>query len=430
MQENMTPSKARAKKYAGIYFSTIMAFILFGLGILTGQFLLEKRAVTQAAETANWTSSIFNANKYDDLSKDVDFDQFWQVWQKVKTKYAKQPVNDKDLFYGALQGLVAGAGDPYTVYFPPKEAEEFNKGLEGEFSGIGAEIGIKNNVLVVVAPLPGTPAEKADLRPGDKIFAIDKVVTAGMDVGTAVDKIRGKAGTPVVLTIMRNGLAKAKDVTIVRKQINIPAVLMTVKTGNVAYIRLMQFNQNTAPEFDKAIKKIQDLKIKKVVLDLRNNPGGYLDTAVGVASEWVTSGNIVTEKYSNGEINAHPTRGDHRLKDMKTIVLVNGGSASASEIVAGALQDNKKATIIGEKTFGKGSVQDYETLHDGSALKITVALWYTPLDKNINDQGIQPDMEVKEDWSKEKVGDDAMLKKALDILSGKATVKTSTTTKK
>ncbi|MFA6547911.1 MAG: S41 family peptidase [Candidatus Magasanikbacteria bacterium] len=420
--ENLTPTKARARKYAGIYFSVIMAVVLFGFGILAGQFLAIKRPITNAAENSDWSTNIINFTTDKSLTKDVEFNQFWEVWQKVKTKYAKQPVKDSDLFYGAMQGLAAGVGDPYTVYFPPKAAEEFNKSLDGEFSGIGAEVGVKNNELVVIAPLPGTPADKAGLLPGDKIYAIDKTITIGMDAGIAVQKIRGQAGTPVVLTIMRNGFTKTKEISIIREKINIPSVMFSIKNKNVAYLRIMQFNQNTLPEFEKYIKQIQTKKISKLIIDLRNNPGGYLDSAVDVASKWVVDGKIVTEKYSNGDINNHETYGDHPLQNIKTVVLVNEGSASASEILAGALQDHNKATIVGTKTFGKGSVQEYENLSDGSSLKITVALWYTPNNKNINEQGIKPDIEVKEDWSKEKIGEDVMVKKALEVLNKKPVV--------
>ncbi len=430
-EENLTPIKLRARKYAGVYFTVIMAIVLFGGGVLAGQFLALKKTVTNAAENSTWSTNVINLTTDKNLTKDVQFNQFWEVWQKVKTKYAKQPVKDSDLFYGAMQGLAAGVGDPYTVYFPPKAADEFNKSLDGEFSGIGAEIGVKNNQLVVIAPLPSTPADKAGLLAGDKIYAIDKVVSIGMDANTAVQKIRGLAGTPVVLTIMRNGFTKTKEISIVREKINIPSVSFSIKNKNVAYLRVMQFNQSTLPEFDKYVKQIQDKKINKLIIDLRNNPGGYLDTAVDLASKWVVDGKIVSEKFSNGDVNDHYTTGDHSLSGMKTVILQNGGSASASEILAGALQDHKLATIVGEKSFGKGSVQDYENLSDGSSLKITVALWYTPNDKNINELGIKPDVEVKEDWTKEKIGEDVMIKKALEILNPKpATIKPVAAVKK
>lgn len=423
MQNQINPIKERARKYAGVYFTIIMAVALFGLGIVAGQAMDSKRLISQAAENSNWSTSVINLNRNQANSKEVDFQQFWEVWDKVKSKYAKQPVSDSDLFYGAMQGMVSGLGDPYTVYLPPKQAEEFNKSLDGEFSGIGAEIGVKNKQLLIIAPLPGTPAQKAGLLPGDKIYAIDKVVSIDMDSNTAVEKIRGQAGTNVTLSILRAGFTKPKDFVITRAQINVPSVMFSIKNKNIAYIRIMQFNQDTVPQFDKAIKQIQDKKLTKLILDLRNNPGGYLDAAVSVASEWVPEGKIVSEKFSNGDSNDHRTIGAHRLQDIKTVVLINGGSASASEILAGALQDFKKATIVGEKSFGKGSVQDYEMLGDGSALKVTVAEWYTPNGKNINEQGIQPDVIVKEDWSKEKVGEDIMLQKAFNIFLPKPAIK-------
>jgi len=422
MQNNLVPVRERARKYAGVYLSSIMAIILFGLGVLTGQFLLSKKNNAIAADNnAAWGVNIFNLGA--NPTRDVDFNQFWQVWQKVKSKYVKQPVKDSDLFYGAMQGLVAGVNDPYTVYFPPKQAEEFNKSLDGEFSGIGAEIGIKNNQLVVISPLPGTPAERAGLRPGDKIISIDKTFTAGMDVGEAVDKIRGESGSKVTLSVMRSGFTKSQDFVITRQTINVPSVMFSIKNKNVGYMRIMQFNQDTVPQFEAAIKQMQDKKITKLVVDLRNNPGGYLDAAISLASEWVPAGRIVAEKYSDGSMNEHTSYGLHNLKDVQTVVLVNGGSASASEILAGALQDYGKATLVGEKTFGKGSVQEFENLPDGSALKITVAEWYTPKDKNINNEGITPDVVVKENWEKEKIGEDSVLAKALQILSKKPIVK-------
>lgn len=431
MQTQINPIKERARKYAGFYFTAIMALALFGLGVVAGQAMDSKRLVTQAAENSTWSTYLINADRNQNNSKEIDFQQFWTVWDKVKSKYAKQPVKDEDLFYGAMQGMVAGLGDPYTVYMPPKQAEEFNKSLDGEFSGIGAEIGIKNNQLVIVAPLPGTPAEKAGLLPGDKIYAIDKVVSINMDSNTAVEKIRGQAGTPVTLNIMRTGFAKPKDFVITRAKINVPSVMFSVKNKNIGYIRIMQFNQSTVPEFDKAIKELQTKKLTKLIVDLRNNPGGYLDSAVWVASEWLPEGKVVSEKFSNGDSQDHFSSGEHRLQNIKTVVLVNGGSASASEILAGALQDTKKATIVGEKTFGKGSVQDYEMLGDGSALKVTIAEWYTPNDKNINEQGIKPDVEVKQEWSKEKVGEDAMLQKAYSLFVSKPIVnKTPVSVKK
>ena len=217
--------------------------------------------------------------------------------------------------------------------------------------------------------------------------------------------------------ILRNGASKSKEYTIVRAKINVPSVIYSVKPGNIAYIRVLQFNEDTMPIFDKYVKKITENPPQGLILDLRSNPGGYLDAAIAMGTEWVADNQvIVSEKGRDGASKDHLSIGDHPLANLKTVVLVNGGSASASEIVSGALQDHKKATIVGEKTFGKGSVQDYEPFPDGSALKLTVAEWYTPNGKNINQEGITPDIIVKEDFEKEKVGEDVVINKALELL--------------
>lgn len=375
-------------------------------------------------------SKVVDLNRAINHSDSVDFNQFWQVWDKIKANYVKQPVTDTDMLYGAIQGLVMSLGDPYSLYFPPKAADEFSKDLSGELEGIGAEMGMKNNQLTVIAPLSDSPAEKAGLRAGDKVLAIDGTSTFSMDINTAVEKIRGKAGTVVKLTITRDGLTKAKDITITRAKINVPSVTFLMKPGNIAYIRVMQFNEDTTVEFDKAVKQVQANNAKGLVLDLRSNPGGYLDAAVYMASEWIKSGVIVSEKGVDGANNSHNTIGDHRLAGMKTVVLVDRGSASASEIVSGALQDTKHAVLVGEQTFGKGSVQDYETFPDGSALKLTVAEWFTPNGKNINKEGITPDVKVSVDWSTEKVGEDKVLDKAIQVLTGVPAATTTTSTAK
>lgn len=414
--ENLpSPTKQRAHRYAGTYLAIILFILTFGSGILIGRGMTaQKQPVRVGSSVAS--AQLINVDRNNNPVKDIDFNQFWQVWDQVRAKYVKQPVKDSDLFYGALQGLVYGLGDPYSVYFPPEPAAEFTKSLAGEFAGIGAEIGDKNNQLVVIAPLPGTPAEKAGLRPADKILAINKISTLGMDVSTAVENIRGAPTSTVTLTIMRTGWEKSRDLTIHRATINVPSVLFSMRSGGVAYLRVMQFNEQTVPDLSRYIDTLKAQKAKAVIVDLRNNPGGYLDAAVSMASEWITDGTIVSEKFSGGNENVHQTEGLHRLAEMPTVVLVNGGSASASEIVAGALQDHKVATIVGEKTFGKGSVQEFENLPDGSALKITVAEWYTPNDNNINETGITPDVVVKENFDQEQVGQDVMIDKAYEIL--------------
>lgn len=414
--ENLpSPTKQRAHRYVSTYLALILFVLTFGSGVLIGRSMVLKKQLL-SADGSVATANLINIDRNTNRVPDVDFNQFWEVWDRVRAKYVKQPVKDSELFYGALQGLVYGLGDPYSVYFPPAPAAEFAKSLAGEFGGIGAEIGNKNNQIVVIAPLPDTPAERAGLRPSDRILAIDRRSTLGMDVSTAVEHIRGSTTTTVVLTVMRVGWEKPRDLTIHRATINVPSVLFSMRSGGVAYLRIMQFNEQTMPNLSRYIDMLKARKARAIILDLRNNPGGYLDAAVAMASEWIPDGTIVSEKFSAGRENVHETEGLHRLAGMKTIVLVNGGSASASEIVVGALQDQKVATVVGEKTFGKGSVQEFENLSDGSALKITVAEWYTPNGTNINQTGITPNTVIKEDFDKEQVGQDVMIDQAYEIL--------------
>ncbi|MFA5127950.1 MAG: S41 family peptidase [Patescibacteria group bacterium] len=430
-ETNIAPSRARFKKYIGVYFAVILFVAAFGLGLLTGQMLIVKKQTTDANGEIS-ISKVLNLNRSINKSDSVDFNQFWEVWDTVKSKYVNKDVKDADLFYGAIQGLVYSLGDPYSMYMVPTVADEFAKDLSGEFEGIGAEIGIKGEQLMIVCPLADSPAEKAGLHAGDKILAIDATSTYGLDVNTAVNYIRGEAGSVVTLTISRDGLSDAFDVKITRQKINVPSVEFSWKGDKIAYIRILQFNEDTESLFDKYTNKLTSEGAKGIVLDLRNNPGGFLDAAVSMASEWVDNGVIVSEKSDNGVDNQHLTSGKHLLNGIKTVVLVNGGSASASEIVSGALQDHGLATIIGEKTFGKGSVQDFQTFTDGSALKLTVAEWYTPNGRNINKDGIAPDIKLVEDWTNEKIGEDKMLDKALDLLSASLwpPVKDATTTQK
>jgi carboxyl-terminal processing protease len=429
-ETNIAPSRARFKKYIGVYFAVILFVAAFGLGLLTGQMLIVKRQTTDANGNIS-ISKVLNLNRSINRSDSVDFTQFWDVWDTIKEKYVKKDVSDADMFYGAIQGLVYSLGDPYSMYMIPTVADEFAKDLSGEFEGIGAEIGIKSDQLMVVSPLADSPAEHAGLRPGDKILAIDATSTYGMDVNTAVGHIRGKAGSIVTLTISRDGLGDAFDVKITRQKINVPSVEFSWKGDKLAYIRILQFNEDTESLFDKYVDRLTREGAEGLVLDLRNNPGGFLEAAVSMSSEWVNAGVIVSEKSENGVNNEHLTSGKHRLSGLRTIVLVNGGSASASEIVSGALQDHGQATILGEKTFGKGSVQDFETFIDGSALKLTVAEWYTPNGRNINKDGIAPDINFVEDWANEKIGEDKMLDKAVNLLSASLwpPVKDTTTTR-
>ena len=356
-------------------------------------------------------------------SQDVDFRQFWDLWKLLKEKYYQQPLHDKDLFYGAMSGLVASTGDPYTMYFPPKEAAIFQQSLEGSFEGIGAEIGLKEDLLQIVAPLPDTPAAKAGLQAGDLILKIDDQETNGMGVDKAVSLIRGKKGTAVVLNIYRSADKKSepRDVKIVRDEIQVKSVTSKMLEGNIAYINITHFNDDTETGFSTALDSLLAKNPKALILDVRNDPGGYLDTALSVTGEWIGNDTVLKERRQGAIVNELRGTGGQRLRGMPTVVLVNKGSASASEIVAGALQDYGLATLVGEKTFGKGSVQDYQTFKDGSGVKITIVEWLTPKERAINKTGLTPDVTVELTQADYEAKRDPQLDRAVAILNGSAT---------
>jgi carboxyl-terminal processing protease len=304
------------------------------------------------------------------------------------------------------------------VFFDPEITEEFNQELEGSFEGIGAEIAIKKDRLTIVSPLEGSPAKAAGLRSGDKVYAIDGEDTAGISLDQAVNNIRGPKGSEVVLSVSRDGIEEVEDVTITRDTIKIQSVKWEMK-GDIAYINLSYFHTDTEDAFSKAVGEIVAKNPKGIILDMRGNPGGLLDAAIDVASEWVEDGVITYEKTSDGKLHKHSATGKARLKDFNTIVLINKGSASGSEIVAGALKDHGKAQLLGETSFGKGSVQTLFSLPDGSSIKLTIAKWLTPNENMIDQEGIHPDIEIErtdEDFDNDA---DPQLDKALELLNSK-----------
>ena len=401
----------------------LLSAMFFITGIGVGQNIKLGRQLSSSLDDESSCSkfnlSISN-NKPDFVDKTIDFDLFWEVWQALENKYYQaKAVNDQDLYYGSIKGMVGALGDPYTVFFNPEEAEKFNQEMEGKFEGIGAEIGIKNDILTIIAPLTGTPADLAGLRPGDKVLAIDDFDTSNIFVEEAVRRIRGPRGSKVILKILHKDAETAEDISIIRDEIIIPTINSEMKGQNkdIAYLRIFSFIDNTAQDFKKNIDSLLKQKPKGLILDLRSNPGGYLDSAVKIAGFWVKDGApVVLERFADDKDQVYKSSGPAILKDLKTVILVNEGSASASEILAGALRDYDYAVIVGEQTFGKGSVQDYSLLHGGSALKVTVAEWLTPGGANINKEGIAPDVAVEmttDDYNKDL---DPQLQKAVDLL--------------
>lgn len=394
--------------------------LLMTVSFVAGAFLGDLRPVVVEETPAEDGARLVNRDTVPPFRlNDVDFSEFWEVWNMVKDRFAGDPRSDVEMFYGAIAGMVSSLEDPYSTFFDPDLADEFIRELEGTFEGIGTEIGIKHNQLTAIAPLPDTPAERAGLRAGDKILSIDDIDTYGMSLEEAVKRIRGPKGTEVRLLVVRNGLGEALEIPIIRDTIVVDSVRMTIEEQEgekIAVVHISHFNEQTMPKFSEAIQDMLLEDIDGIVLDLRNNPGGFLETAVKVSGEWVPRSVIVVEKFSDDTLQNYTSNGSSRLVDMPTVVLVNGGSASASEIVSGALQDYGKARIIGEQTFGKGSVQDYVEFDDGSALKLTVARWLTPNGRSINEEGIEPDEVVEftfEDFDNDV---DPQLERAMEIL--------------
>ncbi len=359
----------------------LIVTIVFYIGFIVGS----AQPSTLASNQEGNLNGIGSMN----AQNDVDFEQFWDIWQLVKSDYVDQPVSDKALFYGAISGIVEGLNDPYSTYFDPQAAMAFQQDLEGSFFGIGAELEEKEGSIIVTAPLPGTPAATAGVRAGDIILKVNGEETTDWTVYDAVKAIRGEEGTKVTLTLFTQGEEDVHDIEIVRGKITVDSVEWK-KEDNIGIIQITQFNQDTTRLFNQALEELNPKELDGIIIDLRNNPGGLLDESIKIADFWIDDKIVVVEKTRDDEVSLRAGKGAP-LSGVPTVVLVNGGSASASEILAGALQDYKLARVIGEQTFGKGSVQDFRILEDQSALKLTIAKWFTPNGRSIDDIGIEPD---------------------------------------
>ncbi len=348
----------------------------------------------------------------------IDFSVFWDVWRHLQSDFVdKDKIDTQKLVYGAIDGMVNSLGDPYTVFFPPKESKQFAEQIKGAFGGVGIELGIRDKLLTVIAPIKDTPAAKAGILAGDRIYKIDGKTTEAMKVQEAVDLIRGKNGTAVVLTIGREQTTEPKEYRLVRETIKIPSVAWKLMDGNVAYLQVFVFNENVDSQFKKAASEIAHSNATRIVLDLRDNPGGLLDSSITLAGYFLDPEKIVTiERFGNGVENNYKTEANGQLKQYPLVILINKGSASASEILAGALRDQRHSAIIGETSYGKGSVQQVSDLANGSSLKVTVAKWFTPSGLSINENGIKPnvDIQLTEDDIKNDL--DPQLKKALELV--------------
>ncbi len=328
------------------------------------------------------------------LPPNLSYSSVEKVYDLLRKQY-DGTLDEAKLLDGLKSGLVEAAGDPYTEYLTAEQAREFDEELNGTFSGIGAELGKDGQNIVIVAPIKGFPAEKAGLKARDVVIEINEETAHGLSVSEAVQKIRGEAGTQVKLKVLRNN-SETLDFTITRDNISIPSVESSIE-GGIGYLKISRFSDDTAALSRQAAESFKQAGVKAVILDVRGNPGGLLDSAVSVSSLWLTGSQKVLEEKRDGiVIKTYYARDNPVLQLIPTVVMIDGGSASASEIVAGALKDNGAATLLGDKSFGKGSVQSIERLPDGSALKVTIARWFTPKGRNIDKEGIEPDKKVEQ----------------------------------
>lgn len=349
--------------------------------------------------------------------EEIDLSQFWKVWNTLEEKFVPSATSTlptvEERLWGAMEGLAKSYGDPYTTFLPPKEATIFKDDISGNFEGVGMEIGVRDGVLTVVAPLKDTPAYRAGLMPGDVILSIDETSTEGMSSDEAVQIIRGERGTAVVFSILRDG--EILEISVVRDVIQIPTIDTRVEEG-VFVIELYSFTAQSPRLFGEALQEFSESGTAKLILDLRGNPGGYLDAAIHMASWYLPDGEVVvTEDYGGEKDRVHRSRGFDVFNDnLEMVILIDGGSASASEILAGALQDYNIATLIGAQSFGKGSVQELVGVGESASVKVTVARWLTPNGTSISHSGLTPDIGVEYDPETDV---DEQLQRALQFLN-------------
>ena len=357
----------------------------------------------------------------------IDFKLFWQVWDRLGQQYLiKENLNPEAMVWGAIKGMTSALGDPYTVFLPPKDNKSTQEELDGAFEGVGIQLGFKDNNLAVIAPLSGTPAEAAGVKAGDLILHIKDEAkdidtdTLDMSLPEAVEIIRGEQGTSVILTILHEGTTEPVEVTVRRDTIVIKSVEVAWvgEDSQVAHLKLSRFGGRTEEEWDGAVRQITDKgsSVKGVILDLRNNPGGYLQGAIRYAGEFLPVGSIVVKQAdASGKIESYSVTDAGKLTKMPLVILVNQGSASSSEILAGALRDHNRAKLVGVKTFGKGTIQEALDLGEGAGLHVTTAKWLTPSGIWVNDtEGLEPDLKVELNTDTPEV--DNQLTEALKLL--------------
>lgn len=342
---------------------------------------------------------------------------FWEAWDVIERDFNRDgPLDTQKMIYGATSGMVRSLGDPYTVFVEPAQAKIFDQDLEGSFEGIGASVDVIDGHLVIIEPLQDSPALKAGLRAGDIVLEADGKSLQGLDLMQAIALIRGPKGSQVQLLIRRQGVPEPFEVVVTREKIDHPTVAHSMLEDRIAYVRLTEFNNQATARLRAALQELLADEPRALILDLRGNPGGYLHIAVQVASQFIPDGVIVTEKDRNGEITEYTAEGEGLALELPLVVLVDGGSASAAEIVAGAIQDQGRGVLVGRPTFGKGSVQTSHTLSDSSSVRVSIARWYTPDGHQLDSEGLTPEIVVPLDLERQ-AGEDPVLERAIEYLA-------------
>lgn len=403
------------QKYFKYYLILLLALACFLGGLYFGRSKFIGEKIQGQAQ-----NSIINKPK--DNERNLDFALFWEVWDLLDQKFILKPIDQKKIFYGAVRGMVSALEDPYSVFMDPEETKKFLDEINGSFEGIGAEIGVREKNLTITSVLEGTPAEKAGLKAKDIILKINGDETGEMSLYQAVGKIRGPKGSLVKLEIYRQNEKEPLNFEIKRETVEIQTAKSEIKTDSkgekVLYLRVTSFSENTSVKFDEVLDKGLKENPSKVILDLRSNSGGIAEQAVLLSSNFLPKDTLVfTEAFSDGRKEEFKSKRNPRLDKLPVVVLVNDGTASASEIMAGALRDNRGVKLVGEKTFGKGTVQQLVDLKDKSSLRVSVAKWLTPKGTDINKEGLVPDLEVKASEEDIKNNKDTVLEKALEIVA-------------
>ncbi len=421
-------SKSFFKKHWGKIIYAILFLLMYPVAIVgsfyVGKAVGEKRFADLVEGNI---ASIINSDFPETSSNErADFTPFWKSWELLNQRFVHSTdtttkiVDPQEKVWGAIQGLAASYEDPYTVFLPPDDKELFESDvIDGEFTGVGIEIGIRDGLLTVISPLSGTPASRAGIKAKDKVIAIDGVDSTNMSTNAAVQLIRGPKGEPVVLTVLREGQFEPLEISITRDTIQIP-IIESEKKGDVFVIKLFSFSGKSASLFRDELQKFADSGSGKLILDLRGNPGGFLDAAVSMASWFLSEDKIIVSEDFEGKRQGreHYSAGYNVFKDkLPLIILTDAGSASASEILAGALRDYNKALLVGENTFGKGSVQELVDITPDTSLKVTIAKWRLPSGRHIDNDGLVPDILIKYPEDTNFEDEDVVLDEALKIIN-------------